>query len=413
MSFGINQVQTLAERLQDILAVTPDNVHCLVIDGGPCGGKTEGLAYLKAELEARDIVVIVVNEMATRLAAEFGPKILTDPKIKHEVQKSILAMQFEFEILARLMANRIAAAGKMVVLLIDRGRRSGAPYVPPERLSDLYKEMGLSLPDVLNHGYDGVLFMVTAANGAEDHYHLGNFARSETPEVARQLDQKSMNAWLGNEHLCIIGNTVTTLSPKNSLRLLHKINFEQKKQLMLQWALARIGIPQPFEFERKFELQEYFNPERLPVSYARTFIQQTYLLCEYPNQEQRVRMIAHSDHIGGRYYTHAIKTTLPSGERIEREKIISEVQYFKLLQQRNPRKAKIIKDRVFFVFENQLFSVDLYVQPKHKPIVEVELLSPKADVFFPPFLGKYIEVTDEPSAKSSAIADDVHADDLI
>lgn len=48
-----------------------------------------------------------------------------------------------------------------------------------------------------NRRYDAVIHMVTAAIGAERFYTTeNNSVRTETPEQARELDIKVLNAWV-------------------------------------------------------------------------------------------------------------------------------------------------------------------------------------------------------------------------
>mgnify|MGYP000930211056 FL=1 len=55
--------------------------------------------------------------------------------------------------------------------------------------------------------YDSVIFMNTAAKGAEKYYTLANnSARTETPEQARALDDKTLNAWIGHPSMVICPN---------------------------------------------------------------------------------------------------------------------------------------------------------------------------------------------------------------
>ena len=49
--------------------------------------------------------------------------------------------------------------------------------------------------------------MITAANGAEQFYSLSNnHTRSETIEVARELDDKCSKAWIGHPCMDVIDN---------------------------------------------------------------------------------------------------------------------------------------------------------------------------------------------------------------
>ena len=59
----------------------------------------------------------------------------------------------------------------------------------------------------LRDDYDGVFHLVTAAKGAEQFYTLtNNQVRTETPQQARELDDKLIAAWTGHPHLRVIGN---------------------------------------------------------------------------------------------------------------------------------------------------------------------------------------------------------------
>jgi len=56
--------------------------------------------------------------------------------------------------------------------------------------------------------YDQIIHMVTAANGAEKYYTLDtNSVRTEGLELAREIDKKCANAWLGHPYLNVIDNS--------------------------------------------------------------------------------------------------------------------------------------------------------------------------------------------------------------
>lgn len=77
------------------------------------------------------------------------------------------------------------------IIFSDRGMLDNFAYTSPEvekLIFEMKKEWNLDL--LSNHSYDGVLHLVTAADGAEEHYTKdNNKARSETPEEARALDK--------------------------------------------------------------------------------------------------------------------------------------------------------------------------------------------------------------------------------
>lgn len=68
-------------------------------------------------------------------------------------------------------------------------------------------EEGWSWVSLRDRRYDRVIFLSSAANGAEDFYSLdNNVARSEGIEVARSLDKKTLEGWTGHPHLTVIAN---------------------------------------------------------------------------------------------------------------------------------------------------------------------------------------------------------------
>lgn len=55
--------------------------------------------------------------------------------------------------------------------------------------------------------YDAVVHMVTAADGAKSFYTLeNNGTRTETVEQAIEMDRRTLDCWIGHEHLYIIDN---------------------------------------------------------------------------------------------------------------------------------------------------------------------------------------------------------------
>ena len=83
-----------------------------------------------------------------------------------------------------------------------------------------------------------LLAMNSAAKGAEAFYTIANNqARTETPEQARELDDKLIAAWTGHPYLRVIDNSST---------------FEDKMKRLLSEISAFLGEPEPIEIERKF-----------------------------------------------------------------------------------------------------------------------------------------------------------------
>ena len=67
---------------------------------------------------------------------------------------------------------------------------------------------GLNTMQFRGSRYDQVIHMVSAANGAEDCYTVaGHSCRSEGVELARFLDNKIAEAWVGHPYFGVIDNS--------------------------------------------------------------------------------------------------------------------------------------------------------------------------------------------------------------
>lgn len=70
---------------------------------------------------------------------------------------------------------------KEVVMLFDRGLMDGSAYVDKSSWKGLLDELGVTVVQLCDARYDGVLHLVTAADGAEKFYdNTTNEARYES-----------------------------------------------------------------------------------------------------------------------------------------------------------------------------------------------------------------------------------------
>lgn len=62
--------------------------------------------------------------------------------------------------------------------------------------------------DLRDNRYNQVIHLITAANGAEEFYNTeDNPCRTEPLEVARELDRKTMESWIGHPYIDVIDNS--------------------------------------------------------------------------------------------------------------------------------------------------------------------------------------------------------------
>ena len=206
----------------------------IVLTGGPCGGKTSALQYLEAELKKLGISVFIASECASELFAEGKSP---EKCGRYEFHKELFALQLKTE--KELEARAAAMPGEKAVILLDRGLLDSKAYTAPGEFEKYSAELGTD-EEIIRNSYDAVFHLVTAANGAENSYNLGDGARTETQSQAKELDLKLLSVWVGTPHLRIIDNST---------------GFEQKLKRLLEEVVAVIGNPEPVEIERKFLIE--------------------------------------------------------------------------------------------------------------------------------------------------------------
>lgn len=104
-----------------------------------------------------------------------------------------IALEDYFINLAKLGPERDA------VVVYDRGYLDNMAYMTNEARELYVKTTGVSLEEIRDTRYDMVIHMVTAANGAADHYTLANNkARSEGIEQAIAIDNRIKEVWNGH-----------------------------------------------------------------------------------------------------------------------------------------------------------------------------------------------------------------------
>lgn len=67
---------------------------------------------------------------------------------------------------------------------------------------------GWNAVDLRDTRYNQVIHLITAADGAEDYYNTeDNPCRTEGIELARELDKKTAESWVGHPYIDVIDNS--------------------------------------------------------------------------------------------------------------------------------------------------------------------------------------------------------------
>lgn len=352
----------------------------VVLTGGPCAGKTSALARIVQVFTNRGFAVYTIPEAAT-LFNQAGVNFLTaDRRFFLEAEKALLDFQLRME----EQFVRIAAAEQRPSLIVcDRGTMDIAAYMPQEIWQALLDETKMNPVELRDKRYDSIIHMCTAAKGAEKFYTLSNNAsRTESAALATAIDDKLINAWTGHPHLRVVGN---------------ETDFEGKLNRVVAEIAAVLGVPEPIETERKF-LVDVIG--QLPKG-NESEIYQTYLLAEH-GVEQRLRKRGENGHY---IYFLTEKHKLTGAQRIELERQITPSEYIDLLQTADPSRCTIHKLRRCFVWENQYFELDTFLEPQMQHLIlEIEGLANPAEIKFPPFLKVLEDVTENANYYNGNIA---------
>lgn len=198
---------------------TPEHTHVvrIALTGGPCAGKSSALKYVVKEATQRGFDVYIAPETATLI---FNSGVMFDPEESFilALQQSIMTMQLEME---RALTRIAATTGRPSILILDRGLLDGKGYIDQPgwnkvlSLVDQNDTRAVVTEEYLLNRYDGVIHMMTAAQGAEDFYKMGHTTdddgrpvfRKETILEARELDVQMRGCWRNHHRHIVVDNS--------------------------------------------------------------------------------------------------------------------------------------------------------------------------------------------------------------
>lgn len=372
---------SLGELLEE-QDIPKKKISKIVITGGPCAGKTTAMSWIQNAFTEKGYTVLFVPETATELIS--GGVAPWTCRTNLDYQRCQMQMQLEKEKVFQMAAERMT--GDRVLIVCDRGLLDNKVYMNNLEFRTLMRDMGLTETEIRDQ-YDAIFHLSTAAKGAESFYTLhNNSARTETPEEARELDDRLIEAWTGHPHLRIIDNSA---------------DFEGKMLKLLREISQFLGEPEPYEIERKF-LIEYPDLEMLESlpNCRRVDIMQTYLRSG-SDEEIRVRQRGSE---GSYIYYKTIKRNISGVKRLVIEERLSKEKYLELLMQADPAYRPIRKTRYCLTYDNQSFEIDIYPFWDHQATAEIEIADENEEVRLPDFLKVIREVTDDDAYANRSLA---------
>ena len=356
----------------------------IVLTGGPAAGKTTLISRILHEFKQEDgWRVITIPETATELISGFGIRPFGGCMSMLQFQDFVIADQLHKERLALQAAEVVAEEN--ILIIYDRALLDDKAYISDEDFARVLARIDGRTEDQVLEGYDAVLHLVTCAKGAEFAYDLGNEARTETLEHAREMDNRTLRAWSRHPNLRIIDNSV---------------DFQEKMNRAIREIYRILGEPEPMIQKRKY-LIEMPELSALQAKYNAVALDmmQTYLLPTQSGVERRIRQQKNGEDY---LYFYTEKHLMEDGARWTTEKPISEKQYVRYLMEGDSALHSVRKMKYRFIYGHYRMEIDVYPFSSEKAVLFVYAGGAEAEL--PSELHIIQEVTGDPAYKNRQLA---------
>ena len=356
----------------------------IVLTGGPAAGKTTLISRILNEFKPENgWRVITIPETATELISGFGIRPFGGCMSMLAFQDFVIADQLHKEQLALKAAQVVDEEN--VLIVYDRAVMDDKAYITDEEFAEVLSHFdGRTEADVLS-GYDAVLHLVTCAKGAEFAYNLGNAARTETIEHAREMDDRTLRAWSGHPNLRVIDNSA---------------NFSDKMNSAIREIYRIVGEPVPMMRKRKYlidmpdiaDIHAKYNAVALNMM-------QTYLMPTQPNVERRIRQQKNGDDY---LYFYTEKHVMDDDSKWATERSISEKQYVRYLMECDSSMHSVRKVKHRFIYDGHRIEIDVYPFSFDRAVLFA--YSDGDPAALPPEVRVIREVTGDPAYKNRQLA---------
>lgn len=344
----------------------------IVLSGGPCGGKTASLNFLRTELEKIGFDVFIVNEAAKSVMDEGFDR----SKSTYEFQRAIAIKQLEKE--AEL--EHASKHSKRPVIICDRGLMDSRVYLNDEDFDRIKRFLNMSEVE-LRDRYDAVFHMDSTSNSQNAKYKT-ECTRIESRDEALRLNERSLRAWCGNPHYRFIPVCNT---------------LKDKQELLIKEIKHFLGVPKPLEIERKYLIRYPDTDFLLKLACSKVEIVQSYMI----DENGRFRLRKRGDK-SGCIYIKTEKRKISDTVREETEERLTRQEYEKLLNT-NLLTGTISKDRYCLMYGGVYYEIDVFPFWQRQAYLEVELSDENEQVSIPDFLQVIEEVTHKPEYKNVAL----------
>jgi len=239
------------------------------------------------------------------------------------------------------------------LIICDRGVMDAAAYMPKKVFERVLQENNWNAIDLRDNRYNQVIHLITAANGAEEFYNTeDNPCRTEGLELAREMDTKTMESWVGHPYIDVIDNST---------------DFENKMTRMIDCVCRRMGIDVgdrlSLESRKMKFLVKCLPADKECPPHQDFSVVHNYLVSSNPKIQCRLRKRGQNNNW---VYQYTVRRKENEKQVVEIRRLITHRDYINFLAQRDGRHFTAMKTRRAFIWDNMYFQMDIY----HKPLTE-------------------------------------------
>ena len=314
----------------------------VALTGGPCAGKTSSLSAIADYFKGLGWRVYVVREAASvMLSGGINFAYMNGEQI-FELQTAIVKLMMTLEDSYAAICAK-GAPDEKCLILCDRGIMDASVYCDTDTWQRVMGHVGLDAASACDARYTGVVHLVTAADGAEEHYNLDSNSegvRTETAEQARELDKKTGAAWASHPSLSVIDNSS---------------DFNKKVKRGLAAICGFVGENAPnFALRRRKYLVSSANLRTAGLLVKTSDCDYAYLISSDNKQHRLRRRIAD----GTILYTHIRRSIQDNGSVMDLKDNIDRARYLAMLSYQDPQRMLIRVVRETFVYKNRQFCLN-------------------------------------------------------
>ena len=272
-----------------------------------------------------------------------------------------------------------------VLILCDRGVMDNRAYVSQKEFNQVIARFDLTEKEILD-SYNAVIHLVSSSKGAEFAYNYDNAARYETLEQAREKEDATLLCWRNHKNRVVIGNSY---------------NFENKIRKAMNEVYTILGEIPPAQLERKFLIRYVDEGDLAAYEPVEQNITQTYLKSRAKGTERRARKVVSNNAIS---YFYTEKRPISPIERIENERLLSQKEYLRKIEEVDPEYGSVSKRRFCFLFNDRYCTIDAYPISADRAILDVQINDKDEEPVLPPEIRVIKEVTGDPNYQGNMIS---------